>query len=80
MYECTTRTNVPENDCTETEQCHQLGDYLRVKRTLVAVKTWPVYHRTTDVPESDCDCKSEQLRRAFRAHELAGLGTLYLII
>ena len=27
----TTRTNVPENDCTETEQCHQLGDHLRKK-------------------------------------------------
>ena len=60
ICECTTRTNVPENDCIETKQCPQLGDYLRVKRTLVAVKTWPMYHLTTDVPESDCDCKSEQ--------------------
>ena len=56
-------TYISENDCSETEQnIMDWDEPTFVKRTLVAVKTSvaDVIFNTTDVPESDCDCESEQ--------------------
>ena len=77
IYTCkysTTNTNVSKNDYTEMEQSIMNWDETTfVKPTLVEVKPWPMYTATTDVPESDCDCESEQWRRVLRTHKQAGL-------